>query len=72
MCLATHAGDVPSAGNVVGNQTGTFNKTGSANEAFTIRTNDTNEAATMLSSFFIIFITPYIYLLLIINKKWNS
>jgi hypothetical protein len=67
MCLATHAGEVPSAGNVVGNQTGTFNKTGAANDVLTVRNNDTNEATHILISFFTIVISPY--LLLIINKS---
>jgi hypothetical protein len=32
ICLATHAGEVPSAGKVVGNHTGTFKSTFPANE----------------------------------------
>jgi hypothetical protein len=67
MCLATHAGEVPSAGNVVGNQTGTFNKTGAANDVLTVRNIVTNEATHMLISFFTIIYLPY--LLLIINKS---
>jgi hypothetical protein len=54
ICLATHAGEVPSAGNVVGNQTGTFNKTLSANEGADINVNVIATTSTIFVIFLII------------------
>ncbi len=74
ICLATHAGDVPSAGSVVGNQTGTFNKTLPAYDVLTVSNNVTNAAILMPISFLNILYLPLLLLILIkliiVNHIW--
>ena len=55
MCLATHAGDVPSAGKDVGNHTGTFNSTFfSAYDGLASNVNDSASAKHRIDSDFLI------------------
>ena len=61
--FATHAGEVPNAGNVVGNHTGTFNNTLPAKEGADISIIERSVVIPKLVIFLII-ISPFVLLMM--------